>query len=277
MHPFACLSIGVLLALLAPAIGHGAELSQADRTRLLEAYPGLLERIDGNDLVWRDGTRMPLDDGKGDKPFEQWLDSPDVADMFAIHYPVGAEPKPPAKDIDPGRARTAAFFDKVYGDCRLGAVEKNLTTVEWLPTKAKQKLPFNKMNGAAVALEAASRELDALAPSFDVFLTPSAGTYNCRVIAGTNRVSAHGHAIAIDIALKRSHYWRNDKPGKDGTIAYKNEIPMEIVRIFEKHGFIWGGRWYHYDTMHFEYRPELIGVRGGGAADAQAPQPSTAR
>jgi hypothetical protein len=28
--------------------------------------------------------------------------------------------------------------------------------------------------------------------------------------------------------------------------------------IFEKHGFIWGGKWYHYDTMHFEYRPELL-------------------
>ncbi len=268
MHPFACLSTGVVLALLAPGIGHGAELSQANRARLLEAYPGLLERIDGNDLVWRDGTRMPLDDGKGDKPFEQWLDSPDVADMFAIPYPVGAAAKPPAKDIDPGRARTAAFFDKVYGDCRKGAVEGNLTTVEWLPTKAKQKLPFNKMNGAAAALAAASRELDALAPSFDVFLTPSAGTYNCRVIAGTNRVSAHGHGIAIDIALKRSHYWRNDKPGTDGALPYKNEIPMEIVRIFEKHGFIWGGRWYHYDTMHFEYRPELIGVKGDAAATA---------
>ena len=76
-------------------------------------------------------------------------------------------------------------------------------------------------------------------------------------------MSAHGHAIAIDIALKRSHYWRNAAAGKDGAIAYKNEIPMEIVRIFEKHGFIWGGRWYHYDTMHFEYRPELLGVRGG--------------
>mgnify|MGYP002637708491 CR=1 FL=1 len=23
-------------------------------------------------------------------------------------------------------------------------------------------------------------------------------------------------------------------------------------------GFIWGGRWFHYDTMHFEYRPELL-------------------
>ena len=26
----------------------------------------------------------------------------------------------------------------------------------------------------------------------------------------------------------------------------------------EAEGFIWGGRWYHYDTMHFEYRPELL-------------------
>jgi len=45
-----------------------------------------------------------------------------------------------------------------------------------------------------------------------------------------------------------------------GHIAFKNELPWEIVRIFEAHGFIWGGKWYHYDTMHFEYRPELIGA-----------------
>ena len=31
-----------------------------------------------------------------------------------------------------------------------------------------------------------------------------------------------------------------------------------IVKVFEKYGFIWGGRWYHYDTMHFEYRPEFL-------------------
>jgi hypothetical protein len=35
-------------------------------------------------------------------------------------------------------------------------------------------------------------------------------------------------------------------------------MPREIVDAFERHGFIWGGRWYHYDTMHFEYRPELL-------------------
>ncbi len=86
-----------------------------------------------------------------------------------------------------------------------------------------------------------------------------AGEY-CRKIAGTDRVSAHGHGIAIDINTKHTDYWRWSKPGPDGSYAYKNKIPSEIVEIFERHGFIWGGKWHHYDTMHFEYRPELVGA-----------------
>ncbi|MFM7757478.1 MAG: M15 family metallopeptidase [Crocinitomicaceae bacterium] len=35
-------------------------------------------------------------------------------------------------------------------------------------------------------------------------------------------------------------------------------IPLELVEIFERYGFIWGGKWLPYDTMHFEFRPELI-------------------
>jgi len=254
------LRIGVpmLLALLASS-AHAGTLSEDAQRRLLAAYPEHLERIEGNTLLWRDGTRMPLDDGKGEKAFEAWLADPDIEDTLSVPYPPGDVATPPPRNRDPGRARNAAFFDKVYGDCRKGEVEKNLTTVVWLPGKAGQRLPFNKANGAAQALRAVSAELDALPARFDVFLYPSAGTYNCRAIAGTKRMSAHGHAIAIDIALKRSHYWRNAKPGNDGAYAYRNEIPMEIVRIFEKHGFIWGGKWHHYDTMHFEYRPELVG------------------
>lgn len=245
-------------------------LDEAARNRLLKAYPEALDRIDGNDLVWRDGARMPLDDGKGDKSFEQWLATPDIADTFAIPYPAGADATPPAVDIDPGRARNAPFFDKLYGDCRKGEVEKNLVRVDWLPRRGKQRLPFNRRNGAAAALAAVSRDLDAMPSSLDVFLVPSAGTYNCRVIAGTDRVSAHGHGIAIDIALKHAHYWRDAMSGKDAPVTFKNEIPMDIVRIFERHGFIWGGRWYHYDTMHFEYRPELLGV-APPAAPTSAP------
>lgn len=257
-------------AALVGAPAFSAPLSDTDRARLLAAYPQQLDRIEGDKLYWRDGTSMPLDDGKGVKPFEEWLDKPDIADMFAVPYPAGADVSPPAVNSDPGRARTAAFFDKIYGDCRKGDVEKQLLRVDWLPKRGKQRLPFNAANGAAAALAAVSRELDELPRSLDVFLLPSAGTYNCRVIAGTNRVSAHGHAIAIDIALKHAHYWRDAASGPNGAVSFKNEIPMDIVRVFERHGFIWGGRWYHYDTMHFEYRPELLGVAPPVAA---APAP----
>jgi D-alanyl-D-alanine carboxypeptidase len=255
-----CFLLAALLQLTAAAAA--AELSQDAARRLLAAYPDQLERIEGGTLVWRDGTRMAIDDGKGEKPFAEWLEHPDIEDMLAVPYPAGDLAAPPAKDVDPGRARNEAFFNKVYGDCRKGEVEKNLSTVVWLPKKTRQRLPFNKINGAAQHLEAVSRELDELPAKFDVYLFPSAGTYNCRPIAGTTRISAHGHGIAIDIALKHSDYWRNTSPGKDGAYAYRNEIPMEIVHIFEKHGFIWGGKWHHYDTMHFEYRPELLGAGG---------------
>jgi hypothetical protein len=35
-----------------------------------------------------------------------------------------------------------------------------------------------------------------------------------------------------------------------------------VIRIFESFGFIWGGKWRYYDTMHFEYRPEILVLSG---------------
>ncbi len=248
------------LPVLAIAAGNarGQALSDANKASLLAAYPENLQSIDGNTLIWRDGTRMPLDDEKGLKPFEAWLANPDIEDMFYQTYPPGDLASPPAKNMDPGRARNAAFFDKMYGDCRKGEVEPNLADAVWLPGKKGQHLKMTKINGAAAHLAAVSAELDQLSSKFDTYIIPSDGTYNCRVIAGTPRVSAHGYGIAIDISTRHAHYWRWSKEGLDGAIVYRNEIPMEIVRIFEKHGFIWGGKWHHYDTMHFEYRPELL-------------------
>jgi D-alanyl-D-alanine carboxypeptidase len=44
---------------------------------------------------------------------------------------------------------------------------------------------------------------------------------------------------------------------KGRTIPCKNRMPREIVDIFARHGFIWGGNWCHYDTMHVESRPDF--------------------
>ena len=99
-----------------------------------------------------------------------------------------------------------------------------------------------------------SDEIEAsLGAEFHKYVSKTAGTFNWRKIAGTDRISTHAFGTAIDINTKYSNYWQ-----WDGNMTWKNLIPIEIVEIFEKHGFIWGGKWYHYDTMHFEYRPELL-------------------
>ena len=254
----------VFLLIITPSVTGltqaGTTLSSDASAALLKAYPDFLDRIEENDLVWKDGTRMRIEDGKGPKAFDAMLNEPDIKDMFLMKYPVGEKGLAPEVNFDPGRVRYAPLFQKMYGDCRTGGFVTNAVDVVWLPSKDGRNVKFTKINGAAEALQKISDELDKLPSRFLVYLRPSQGTYNCRPISGTNRQSPHGFGIAIDIAAAHSHYWLWSKPEVDGRIPYKNEIPWEIVRIFEKHGFIWGGKWYHYDTMHFEYRPEIIGA-----------------
>jgi hypothetical protein len=134
-------------------------------------------------------------------------------------------------------------------------VTPNLTKVTWVDGT---QLPFTRVNGAAAALQAAIAELKALGPDYTRYLVPSAGTYNCRVIAGTSLLSMHSYGAAIDLSTRVSAYWQWSDAAAHGLAPYKNQIPLQIVQVFERHGFIWGGRWADFDTMHFEYRPEII-------------------
>lgn len=233
--------------------------------RLVAAYPDALERIDGPDLVWRDGTRMKIDDGLGPKRTEADLDNASILDMVRETYPAGSALTPPPPGAEPGRARNAAFFTKLYGDCAKGGTESSLTEVAWLPNHGARRLRVTTREGVADHLKAVSARLEQLPSNFLPYLTPPAGGFTCRLIAGAGRRSAHGYGIAVDIALKHAHYWRWSRPDPGGALTYRNDIPPEIVSAFEAEGFIWGGRWYHYDTMHFEYRPELFPAPPPGA------------
>jgi hypothetical protein len=237
-----------------------AEAGAVKVQALVRAYPEFLAGLEGNELVWKDGTRMVIDDGRGAKEFETLLDEPDIKDQFAFAYVPGRPAAPPRVNEDPGRVRYMALFDKMYGDCRKGETERNLVDVAWLPKHGGGKVRVTRINGVAERLARVSAELDELPERFMGYLKPHSGTYNCRVIAKTTRVSAHGHGIAIDINSKASDYWQWTKPDADGRYVHRSRVPYEIVEVFERHGFIWGGKWYHFDTMHFEYRPELLAV-----------------
>jgi hypothetical protein len=232
----------------APPAGLDAKLD-----RLVRAYPDFLAGHDGAWLLLKDGRRFAISDGRTDKSFDAMIEHPDIDDMFYADYPAGAAAAAPAENFDPGRVRYRPLFDAMYGDCDRGEVEGRMRRVAWLPRHHGGTVLFNSANGADKALEAVSAELDALPDGDMKYLVPNSGTYNCRAIAGSTARSMHAWGAAIDINSDAAEYWRWSRSG------WHNRIPMEIVRAFERHGFIWGGRWSHYDTMHFEYRPELIG------------------
>ncbi len=245
------------------AIGAGATplVAQDDELRpaldnLVAAYPDALAGHDGNVLRWRDGTVMPVSDGAERKTFPELLRHASIADQLRLPYPRGPLEQPPAVDADPGRFRNGALFTKMYGDCKKGEVTPRLVSLRWLPHSWGKSIRITSVNGVDAQLRAVSEEIDALPEKIKRSAYPIAGTYNCRAVADTGQPSPHGYGIAIDLNTAVSDYWYW-RP-HDGAIVYRNRMPAEIVAIFEKHGFIWGGKWYHFDTMHFEYRPELL-------------------
>jgi hypothetical protein len=253
----------VTIALAAFALLCAPALADPALDALVAAYPDRLASYDDKDLIWKDGVRMPISDGRSGKTFDQLLDEPDIKDQFALPYPLGTELKVPGVNEDPGRIRNEKFFLKMYGDCRKGEVAGRLAPVAWMPARHGGTVRATTVNGVNARLAEVVKDLDQLPADMTRYLVPSAGIYNCRTIANTSRLSVHAFGAAIDINDKLSDYWEWSK-GKDGKITWKNRIPAAIGEIFERHGFIWGAKWYHFDTMHFEYRPELIALAKQG-------------
>lgn len=219
---------------------------------LESVYGESFDIVDSNTIKWNDGELLLLDDGVNKNP-KELIESGDISDQFKMVYPKGELFEPPATpENDPGRIRNNKFFKKLYGGTP-EEVKMHLKELKWMPQYSNEILLFNTKFKAWENLKKVSDELEKLPPELLKYVVDTAGTYNWRVIKDTNRLSAHSFGIAIDINVKYSSYWKWDKEYK-----YRNEIPHIIIKIFEDHGFIWGGKWYHYDTMHFEYRPELL-------------------
>lgn len=109
-------------------------------SRLVSSYPEFLAGHEGNELIWKDGTRMRFDDGRTGKDFETLLNSPSVKDMFYAPYIPGKAAASPGVNMDPGRVRHEPFFLKMYGNCKKGETARTLVEVVWLPRKWGKKI-----------------------------------------------------------------------------------------------------------------------------------------
>lgn len=221
---------------------------------------------------------MLCSDGQ-DLKFYERMKKMDMSSIFQIPYETGVISLPEKRlNNDPGRLRAEDLLKTVFGESE-EAARKNLVTINFLGHKVK----FQKKLGAAKALQKVSDEIEKARktdPSISEFLKDflskkeKPGTFNWRVIAGTNRLSLHSFGIAIDMVVPqvKAQYWLWDEKERNPELAAKGEVAYEnihyisqktpqfhptVVKIFESNGFIWGGKWNHYDTMHFEYRPEF--------------------
>ncbi|MCC6625594.1 MAG: M15 family metallopeptidase [Deltaproteobacteria bacterium] len=262
------LALTIALAVLqrpAPELGHPDALAPealapapTDHMKCLaDAYPDVVCGADGASLVLCAGGRIPWDDGRGDKRYRAFLEEPDLEEMMRMRYRPGRDFPVPHVNFEPGRVRHEPFFFAVYGADRR-AIERQMVDVPWMPRRGGTSV-LRVHRRVAPALQRVSDELErALSDDLAALARVTAGAFTWRTVRGSKRVSMHSFGIAIDIGVKRSDYWDWKKPDAHGRYAWRNRFPWEIAAVFERHGFIWGAKWYHFDTMHFEYRPELL-------------------
>ncbi|MEW8994086.1 M15 family metallopeptidase [Clostridium sp.] len=229
-----------------------------DILTLMMAYPEYITGVEKNEegrvfIITVSGKKILYDD-KQSKNFNGKMDNADLQDILEDTYPLSMPDKLLDINRDPGRFRNYNLLNEVYGGSER-EVSSNLIGVP-SPYKNYQ---FNKNNGAAESLKKAMEELKQLSlgnAAVSSLLNPVNGTFNYRVISGTGKLSPHAYGIAIDINSNPSDYWKwaSREAGEKRMLSY----PKELIDVFEKNNFVWGGKWGHFDILHFEYRPEIL-------------------
>jgi hypothetical protein len=163
----------------------------------------------------------------------------------------GASPSPFYEKLLRCETRAEAF-----------AHQKSITFLKRTVTAHERLVePLARVEQRINELEKTDAEITAWKKSLE-----SISAWNWRNIAGSSNRSLHAYGIAIDLLMKLQRgketywLWTQGKGLNWRTIPEEDKLnpPRSVIRIFEDEGFIWGGKWPWYDTMHFEYRPELI-------------------
>jgi hypothetical protein len=161
--------------------------------------------------------------------------------------------------------RDSSFFDTLWDARNQSQARGNLVDVSFLG----KKVPVHKAVAGHLAkvgeriTEAAKTD-----PEVRKWIKEigSVTSWNWRNIKGVSGRSFHAYAAALDIQpkdYKDLHaYWQWSAVFEDEwyNVPYSRRWhpPDGVIAAFEAHGFCWGGKWNLFDTIHFEYRPEIM-------------------
>lgn len=288
------LRLTVLLAAVALAAASSSAAAQSEFSpapfaqqpvfaALLRAYPDwvTLETVDGTPVVkvngrsfvWAEGRLLPqaLADQWQDyapQPFYPYPhDVPDVTTWSAEKL-ADTEIRLASRRSTTPR-RHSGFFDALWGVSNRADAEDRQRVVRFLGFRvtvhSALAAPLGRVEARLTALRAQDPELDSFLRGLDHL-----DGFNWRQIAETQSRSNHAYGIAIDLIPHsfggKAPYWLwapQDDPGWYKTAWNNRWVPNKaVVEAFEDEGFVWGGKWTLFDTIHFEYRPEILILSG---------------
>ena len=232
--------------------------AKQDLLVLMLAYPEQIIDIEKDSdgfiyVVMKDGKKILYDDKK-EKTYDQRFFYADLEDTLSDIYPLNMIDKVMDNNYDPGRIRNYRFLGAMYGESK-SEIEKNLKSI----STYYGTVMFSTVNKAGEELKAALNDISNTiqrGSRDESYVAPLSGGYNYRHIQDTGLLSAHSYGISIDLNRNDSDYWKwvSKEEGSKRIASY----PRAVVDAFENHGFVWGGKWCHFDILHFEYRPEII-------------------
>jgi hypothetical protein len=250
---------------------------------LKDAYPGWVTvkpgtaeptlSVGGSDFVWAQGRLLPPDRADqwaafAPQPFYEYSATvPDVA-SWSDERVAQAEARLSQRRSAPVR-RDSTFLDALWGIHDRGTADAAQRRVRFLGLKVTV---HKSLAGPLARIEARLQAARATDSTLDAFLLSlkSLDGYNWRDIAETQTRSNHAYGAAIDLVPAsykgRTPYWlwaAQDTGSWYRTAwAHRWEPHPAVVAAFEAEGFIWGGKWLLFDTIHFEYRPEILALNG---------------
>ena len=230
-----------------------------------EAYGALIDSTvyrDGDLVFYLRGEPIRFQDGRMIRASR----APDGEGCDPVFYPYSLVPlREPLPVVEPMPIHCTDVLETLWGSTE-AEVREHGRGVRFLD----HRMYVNELILGPLA--AVEREIDALALRdsavaawvADIEITYS---FTSRDIAGSPTRSQHAFGMAFDLVPTsyrgRHVYWRWSRAlegddWEDIPIPQRWSVPDAVLTVFERHGFVWGGKWARFDTMHFEYRPEII-------------------
>ncbi len=165
-----------------------------------------------------------------------------------------------------GKGTPPFLYDFIYDCASRIAVEQHIKSVSFLGKKSNT---HERIHRPLKAVETEIRAAAEKNPEVRKFIgaLQSADSYSWRNISDSGNRSFHSLGLAVDVLpsgwRQKNLYWawrRDIDPENWMLLPLERRWmpPEEVIEIFERNGFLWGGKWAIWDNMHFEYRPEII-------------------